>query len=136
MDAFKDRVFQGKVRRIADYVLDIEKQARTVDVEVAFVKPEAHAALIAGYSADIEVILEVHADVVRAPTEAVIEGGRVFVFHPEPGILEHRDIRTGLSNWDWTEVRKGLAPGNLLVTNVDNPKLKHDAAATRTKEQP
>ncbi|MBW2119469.1 MAG: efflux RND transporter periplasmic adaptor subunit [Deltaproteobacteria bacterium] len=36
MDAFADRSFKGKVRRIADYVLDLEKQARTVDVEVVF----------------------------------------------------------------------------------------------------
>ncbi len=136
MDAFKNRVFQGKVRRIADYVLDIEKQARTVDVEVTFVEHEAHAALIPGYSADIEVILKVRADVVRAPTEAVIEGKRVFVFHPDAGRLEQRDIRTGLSNWDWTEIREGLAPDDLVVTNVDNPSLKQDAAAIRTKEQP
>ncbi len=136
MDAFKDRVFRGKVRRIADYVLDMEKQARTVDVEVAFINPDEYAALIPGYSADIEVILEVRAEVVRAPTEAVIEGKRVFVFHPDPGRLEQREIRTGLSNWDWTEVREGLAPDELVVTNVDNPKLKQDAAATRSKEQP
>ena len=136
MDAFKDRVFQGKVRRIADYVLDIEKQARTVDVEVAFTQPEEYGALIPGYSADIEVILDVHDDVVRMPTEAVIEERRVFVFHPDPGSLEQRDIHTGLSNWDWTEVIEGLKPGDLVVTNVDNPDLKPDAAATRSEKAP
>jgi len=33
LDAFPDRVFAGRVQRIADYVLDIEKQARTVEME-------------------------------------------------------------------------------------------------------
>ena len=28
--------FDGRVRRVADYVLDVEKQARTVDVEIEF----------------------------------------------------------------------------------------------------
>ena len=37
MDAFGDKHFAGRVRRIAPYVLDLEKQARTVDVEVEFV---------------------------------------------------------------------------------------------------
>ena len=37
MDAFGDRHFPGRVRRIDPYVLDVEKQARTVDVEVDFI---------------------------------------------------------------------------------------------------
>ena len=32
LDAFPKRTFMGRVRRIAPYVLDLEKQARTVDV--------------------------------------------------------------------------------------------------------
>ena len=34
LDAFGARTFPGIVRRIAPYVLDLEKQARTVEVEV------------------------------------------------------------------------------------------------------
>ncbi|MEJ2038865.1 MAG: efflux RND transporter periplasmic adaptor subunit [Desulfosarcinaceae bacterium] len=136
MDAFKNRVFEGRVRRIADYVLDIEKQARTVDVEVSFARPDDFKALLAGYSADIEVILEVHENVVRVPTEAVIEGRHVFVFLQDKGKVERRGIRTGLSNWDWTEVLEGLAPGELVVTNVDNPGLKPDAVAALDEAQP
>lgn len=135
MDAFKSRVFEGRVRRIADYVLDVEKQARTVDVEAAFANPEDYKNLIPGYSADIEVILDVRQNAVRVPTEAVIDGKRVFVFHADPGRLEARDIRTGLSNWDWTEVREGLAPGDEVVTNVDNPNLKNDADAVMARDQ-
>ena len=78
MDAFGTRTFKGHVRRIADYVLDFEKQARTVDVEVSFDNPAAAGNLLAGYSADIEVILEVKTSVVRVPTEAVLDGKRVF----------------------------------------------------------
>jgi HlyD family secretion protein len=37
LDAFSGRKFAGKVRRIAPYVLDLAKQARTVDIEVDFV---------------------------------------------------------------------------------------------------
>ncbi len=38
LDAIKGKAFGGKVRRIAPYVLDLEKQARTVEVEVEFDK--------------------------------------------------------------------------------------------------
>ena len=40
LDAVKGKTFAGKVKRVAPYVLEIEKQARTVEVEVAFVEPQ------------------------------------------------------------------------------------------------
>ncbi|MFO7716559.1 efflux RND transporter periplasmic adaptor subunit, partial [Desulfosarcina sp.] len=110
MDAFGERRFDGRVRRIADYVLDVEKQARTVDVEVSFNNPQDIRNLLAGYSADIEVILDVRKDVVRVPTEAVMDGRRVYVFLAAEKTIAMREIRIGLSNWDWTEVVEGLSP--------------------------
>jgi len=136
MDAFRDRHFPGRVRRIADYVLDIEKQARTVDVEVDFDAPPAGETLLAGYSADIEVILDVRRDVVRVPTEAVMDGKRVFVFLPGAGRIAAREIRIGLANWDWSEVLEGLSPDELVVVNVDNPDLADGVPAVRIEAAP
>ncbi len=136
MDAFRDQHFPGRVRRIADYVLDIEKQARTVDVEVNFDAAPAGKTLLAGYSADIEVILDVRRDVVRVPTEAVMGGKRVYVFRPDAGRIAAREIRIGLSNWDWSEVLDGLSPDELVVVNVDNPDLADGAPAVRIEEAP
>jgi HlyD family secretion protein len=136
MDAFRDRSFDGHVRRISDYVLDVEKQARTVEVEVTFDRPEQIAALLPGYSADIEVILESRGDVIRVPTEAVMDGRRVFVFEPDNGRVTLRDVRIGISNWDQTEVLEGVNPAELVVVNVDNPELSDGAAAVRIEERP
>ena len=136
MDAFRDEHFAGRVRRIADYVLDVEKQARTVDVEAVFDQAPEGKNLLAGYSADIEVILDVRQDVVRVPTEAVMDGRRVFVFLPEEGRLAARSIRIGLSNWDWSEVLEGVSPDEWVVVNVDNPDLKDGTAAVRLEEAP
>ncbi len=136
MDAFKNRTFAGRVRRIADYVLDLEKQARTVDVEAAFDAPGETEDLLAGYSADIEVILDERADVVRLPTEAILDNRRVFVFDPADGVLREKQIKTGLSNWNWTEVREGVAPGQQVVVNVDIPGLKDGAPAVALAEAP
>lgn len=123
LDAYGNRHFKGRVRRIADYVLDIEKQARTVDVEVVFDQLPKNGKLLAGYSADIEVIIETHADVMRIPTEAVIDGRRVYVFSPETGAIHNRDVKTGIANWDYTEVLEGLNLDEKVVINVDNPDL-------------
>jgi len=117
LDAFGERVFAGRVRRIAPYVLDLEAQARTVDVEVDFTVADDTRDLLVGYSADLEIVLDTRADVVRVPTEALLEGHRVLVYGS--GTLEERRIEPGLSNWRYTEVRSGLQEGERVVLSVD-----------------
>jgi HlyD family secretion protein len=136
LDAFARRQFTGHVRRIADYVLDVEKQARTVDVEAAFDSPEDFKVLLAGYSADIEIVLESRPNVIRVPTEAVIDGRRVYVFSESSGRIQLRTIKPGLSNWDHTEVLEGVTPGELVVLNADQAGLHDGAAAARSKDRP
>ena len=118
LDAFPGEVFAGRVRRVAPYVLDLEKQARTVEVEVEFVDAEACSRMLPGYSADIEVILDERADVPRVPTEAIREGGSVYLVNQDD-VVEARPIVTGLGNWVWTEVRTGLEAGDQLIVNLD-----------------
>ena len=131
LDAFGERRFRGSVRRIADYVLDLEKQARTVDVEVEFVDPADIEQLLAGYSADVEIILDVRKDTLRIPTEAVMDGDSVYVLDPAAGLVERRQVRTGTANWDHTEVTEGLEEGELVVTSVDREGLADGVDARR-----
>jgi HlyD family secretion protein len=133
VDAFPGRKFDAHVRRIAPYVLDVEKQARTVDVEVEFNDPKQAGTLLVGYSADVEVVLDQRPDVLRVPTAAIQEGGRVLVYGASDRRLEQRSIETGLSNWEFTEVRAGLAEGDRVVLSLERPGVK--AGATAVPEQ-
>jgi len=118
LDAYPERRCNGTVRRIAPYVLDREKQARTVEVEVVLSEPEDVADLLPGYSADIEIILDSRDNVLRIPTEAVLEGDQVLLYVPATGILQSRTFEAGLSNWNYTEVRSGLAAGDRIVVSI------------------
>jgi HlyD family secretion protein len=129
LDAFRDRRFAGKVRRIADYVLDLEKQARTVEIEVAFTNPEDTENLLAGYSADAEVVIDVKENVLRVPTEAIMEKNRVYIFLEGEKKIAAREVTFGLQNWDYTEVISGLAEGDLVVVTIDRPGLEDGAPA-------
>ncbi|HPQ25722.1 MAG TPA: efflux RND transporter periplasmic adaptor subunit [Gammaproteobacteria bacterium] len=131
LDAFGARRFEGRVRRIADYVLDAEKQARTVDVEVEFINSADIEQLLAGYSADVEIILDVRRDTLRIPTEALVDGTNVYVFDPDSGLIEQREVKTGTANWDHTQITDGLAEGELIVTSVDREGLADGVAAKR-----
>jgi HlyD family secretion protein len=126
LDALPRQSFPGKVKRVAPYVSAVEKQARTVDIEATFDDPTAPGKLLVGYSADIEVILDARENVVRVPTSALLEGGRVLVASAE-GKLEERQVKTGLANWEFAEVLEGLAPGDRVVTSLERAGVKAGA---------
>ncbi|HCT40968.1 MAG TPA: efflux RND transporter periplasmic adaptor subunit [Moraxellaceae bacterium] len=118
LDAYRGRSFPGKVTRLAPYVLDLEKQARTVAVDVAFDTVPKDVHLLAGHSADIEIILA-QKTMKRLPTEAVQEGNRVLLFNPGSGVISSREFVKGLSNWSWTGIEKGLEKGDQVVLSLD-----------------
>jgi len=130
LDALPGKTLPGKVRRVAPYVSAVEKQARTVDIEVDFEHPEEAGKLLVGYSTDVEIILSGRDKVIRTPTAAIQEGGRVLIYNPDSGKLEERRIKAGLANWEYTEVLDGLKPGERIVTSLDKAGVKAGASAT------
>jgi len=136
LDAFRGREFAGKVRRIAPYVLDLAKQARTVDIEVDFADHNDFSFLLAGYSADVEIILDVRENTLMVPSEAVMDGNSVYVFSNQDSTISERTFSPGLSNWAFTEVISGLQEGDQIVLNVDKPELKDGVAVLITEGQP
>jgi len=134
MDAFGDKHFPARVRRIDPYVLDLEKQARTVDVEVEFTNSEDGENFLAGYSADVEIIIAVEEDVLRIPTQALLDNSLVYVYQPHDQRLHEKSVRTGLSNWDYTQVTEGLQEGESLVISTDRPGLE-DGVRVKISEE-
>ena len=128
LDAFPDRKFSGHVRRVAPYVLDLEKQARTVEIE-AEINDTNNDDLLPGYSADVEVLLESRENVLRVPTYIITEDNEVFIFQKETGQLTLRKIEMGLSNWEFTEVTAGLREGEQVVSSTDREGIGDGVAA-------
>jgi HlyD family secretion protein len=94
MDAFPNRTFPATVRRVAPYVLDVERQARTVDIEA------------------------------RVPSQAVLEGDHVLMLVDdrieertiEVGVSnwQHTEVVSGLEEGEVVIVsvdRDGVEPG-------------------------
>jgi len=135
MDAYGTQQFPATVRRIADYVLDREKQARTVDIEVVFDDPQQTPRLLAGFSADAEIVLSAHDNSLRIPTLAVMKGPRVMLYNSDDETLQLRDIKIGISNWDHTEVLEGLKENDQVVTSLDRPGVEDGAYAAIEQKQ-
>lgn len=126
LDAVKGKSLPGKVKRVAPYVLELEKQARTVEVEVEFIEPPTAENLLVGYSADVEIIYTVHDKVLRIPTQTLLEGKRVLLYRAD-GLLEERTVTTGLANWEHTEITAGLNEGEQIVMSLDRAGVKAGA---------
>lgn len=124
LDAFRGRSFEGRVSRIAPFVRELEKQARTVDVEVMFERVPQDLLMLTGYSADVEILLAQREQTLRVPTESLLEGGKVLRYDPSNGHLREQKVEIGLANWRWSEVKDGLAPGDRIL-----PSLQHDGLA-------
>ena len=134
LDAYRGKHFAGKVRRIAPYVLALEKQARTAEVEVQFDDPEATRRLLVDYSADVEIVVDSRDATLRIPTTATMPGNRVLVLNRD-GVLEERKIEAGLSNWEFTEVTAGLSRGEAIVTSLERAGVKAGAKAVEENRE-
>ncbi len=126
LDAFSRQHFPGTVTRIAPYVQEKEKQARTVEVEVTLSEHRLLQRLLPGYSADIEVLIDARQKAPRIPTSAILENNRVLLL-TDDGLLQERIIQPGLANWDYTEVVSGLTVGDRIVLSTGRDGVKAGA---------
>ncbi len=117
----------GRLDRVAPFVLDVQEQNRTVEIEVVLEDPRLAQGFLPGTSSDVEVILARRDGVLRVPTSAIAEGGKVLAL--ESGRLVERTVRIGLRNWQFTEILSGLAPGERVVTARDSPEIRPGARA-------
>ena len=124
MDAFGQKEFPATVRRVAPYVLDLEKQARTVEIEAVFDNPQEF--LLPGYSADITIIIDTSEATLSIPSQALMAGGFVYLINSDNSISK-TEIKVGLSNWQHTEVLGGLTIEDEIVLSVDRLGLEDGA---------
>ena len=130
LDAWRDRAFDGTVKRIGDYIVDLEKQARTVEVELEFANQTDLIDLRVGYSADVDIIIESNVDALRIPSEALLDSENVLRFDESSQRLQQVTIKQGIGNWRYVEVLDGLSEGDQVVTSLGVEGVEDGALAT------
>lgn len=117
VDAYKNRVFRGKVMRIAPMGVEKDNVTR-FEVRVSIL--DNSELLKVNMSANAEIILEEHQGALVVPESALIynEKRETFVEVPDPASATGRrlvPVKTGLSNGARTEVLAGLKEGDRVV---------------------
>lgn len=134
LDAFDKQIFSGKVTRVGVYVLDVEKQSRTVDIDVSFNDNNQVQNLLPGYSADVEIITQQNENRLFIPTQALLYDNHVYRYNANDKKIYQVKVTTGLSNWQTTEIVSGLNKGDKIVKNTDIENLA-DGVDVITKEK-
>jgi HlyD family secretion protein len=121
LDPWPHEPFVGKVIRVAPYVLDVEDQNRTVEIEVSIPPEWLARELKTGTSADVEVIVERKPSVPRLPANVLLDGRRCLVISTvNPGELraEERELDIGIDNWRFAEIKSGLPLGAQVIESA------------------
>jgi HlyD family secretion protein len=117
VESFKDTVFQGKVTQISPIGVD-KDNVTTFEVEVSIDNP-AHQ-LKANMTANAEIVLEEHTDVLIVPEAAITYDAQKqpSVEIADPVAAKGRrtvPVKIGIGNGTRTEVLEGLSAGDKVV---------------------
>jgi len=117
VESFKDKTFNGKVTKISP--MGVEKDnVTTFEVRVSIQNPGGE--LKAEMTANAEIILDEHKNVLQIPEGAIIydKDKKASVEVPDPKAKEGKDkvaVNIGISNGAKTEVLSGLKEGQQVV---------------------
>jgi HlyD family secretion protein len=122
MDAFPGHKLEGRVAEVSSIISTSRHESRTSEVKVQL--DDRSTLLKAGFSADLEIVVEEVPNVLLLPTHAILERERgKYVLLVSDARVEERPIQTGSSNWDFTEILAGLREGDRVVLPLDGTRL-------------
>lgn len=119
-DAYPGRKAEGKVVRISP--IAEPKAVGRVRAKIVRAKIEikpSELSLKPGMEVDITGRLPVGEDLILVPNDALVQiGDRYQVFVIRGRRVYPKFVTTGLSNYDFTEILRGLEPGDLVATSM------------------
>ncbi|HEX9274281.1 MAG TPA: efflux RND transporter periplasmic adaptor subunit [Candidatus Binatia bacterium] len=111
--SYPDEVFAGKISRLGP---TIDPQKRTLRLWVEVVNPSGK--LKPNLFSEMNIVLGGQGEVLAIPIEALISTeGENFVFVEEKGSFRRADVVLGARDDRFVEVKKGLLPGDRVVTD-------------------
>ena len=118
LDAYPGKTFEGVVDRISPVVTGGKLETRTFEVRVRFRPPVPPVK--PGMSADVEILTAEIPRALSVPTTAVVDRrGKKVVYRIVDGRAVATPVTLGLSNWNVTVIRAGIAEGDRVIVTPD-----------------
>jgi HlyD family secretion protein len=124
IDALGKRKVDGAIVEIYPYISRVQDQNRTARVKIRL-SEERLADILPGMSVNTEILISTPKNALAAPTAAIqIRPTGKFVFRVVDGILKETAVKTGASNWEWSEILSGLKAGDRIAQPPEDAPLK------------
>jgi HlyD family secretion protein len=132
IDALGKRRLTGTIVEIFPFISRALDQNRTSRVKIRL-NQDLKTGILPGMSVSAEILVSSRTDVLVAPTDAILVRlkGKV-VYRIADGKLKETDVETGISNWEWTEIRSGLSVGDRIAKPPENAKLRDGLRVVET----
>lgn len=112
VDAFPDTSFQGKVYRVSP-VVDTKTRSAAIELLV----DNSTGRLKSGMFSEVRLVVGAKSGAIAVPSAAVLsENDKPYVFIPSGDTAARREVKTGISNGDYTQISGGLKAGDELIT--------------------
>lgn len=127
LDAYPGVIFKGTVSLVAPAVAPDPRLGTTRSLAI-WVEVPPDPRLRIGMSSTVQVIVAHKSDVLYVPSQLVIgRGAERSVYRLEGETARKVQVRTGLSNWERTEIVSGLSAGDSIIASLDAPGLAEGA---------
>ncbi len=119
VESYPDRKFRGTVKKISP--LGVEKD-KIMNFEVEITIEEADVPLRTNMTADAEIIVTEHKDVLLLPQDAIrYKRSQSYVEAPDPDQPAGKrsvEVKLGIGGTDFSEVLEGLDEGDLVIASA------------------
>jgi len=127
LDAIPTLPLEGEIRRIFPTA---DASSRLVTVEVALPREAETQGVRPGFLGRVRMAVDHRPDALAVPASAVgEEGSERYVFVVNDDRLHHREVQTGVTRGNWTEISEGLEEGDIVLAT--NPIDMRDGQAVR-----
>jgi HlyD family secretion protein len=124
IDALDKRKVTGNVVEIYPFISRALDQNRTARVKIRL-SDGFEADVLQGMSVNTEILVSSRKEVLAAPTAAILVRPKGNIaYKVVDGVLKETKVETGLSNWEWSEIKSGLSAGDRIAWPPEDTLLK------------
>lgn len=124
IDALDKRKVTGNVVEIYPFISRALDQNRTARVKIRL-SGDPETDVLPGMSVNTEIMVSSRKEVLAAPTAAILVRPKGSIaYKVVDGVLKETIVETGVSNWEWSEIRSGLSAGDRIAEPPEDILLK------------
>lgn len=128
IQAVRTLPFEARVDKVIPFVSTTKEQDRTAQVELVITN--STQIIPVGASADIEIVANYKDDALAIPTQVLLGNAQNrYIYVSEDGKLKKVTVKTGIGNYERTEILEGVKKGDVVVFPSDTLDFKEGMKA-------